>query len=79
MAGENADSFCAVALSFVFKDDEMKTDADKKIKPKRPRKVIKKSYMEDSYPTYLQVCMLHILYCCLLTTENFQAIKCCRT
>ena len=42
----------------VLKDDEMKTDADKKIKPKRPRKVIKKSYMEDSYPTYLQVCIL---------------------
>jgi len=33
----------------------MKTDAEKKLKPKRPRKVIKKSHMEDSYPTYLQV------------------------
>jgi len=35
----------------------MKTDAEKKLKPKRPRKVIKKSHMEDSYPTYLQVCL----------------------
>jgi len=42
----------------VFKDDEMKIDAEKKLKPKRPRKVVKKSHMEDSYPTYLQVCML---------------------
>jgi len=47
-----------VVLFDVLKDDEMKTDADKKMKPKRPRKVIKKSYMEDSYPTYLQVCMI---------------------
>ena len=42
----------------MFKEDEMKTDAEKKLKPRRPRKVIKKSHMEDSYPTYLQVCIL---------------------
>jgi len=48
-------------LCGVFKDDEMKTDAEKKLKPKRPRKVIKKSHMEDSYPTYLQVCVCFCL------------------
>jgi len=42
----------------MFKDEEMKTDAEKKLKPRRPRKPIKKSHMEDSYPTYLQVHML---------------------
>jgi len=44
----------------VFTDDEMKIDAEKKLKPKRPRKVIKKSHMEDSYPVYLQVCVCDI-------------------
>jgi len=48
----------------VFKDDEAKADAEKKLKPKRPRKVIKKSYMEDSYPTYLQVCILLFALSC---------------
>jgi len=48
----------------VFEDDEMKIDAEKKLKPKRPRKVVKKSHMEDSYPTYLQVYMLRHLALC---------------
>jgi len=45
----------------MFKDDEMKADGEKKLKARRPRKVIKKSHMEDSYPTYLQVCMLLLI------------------
>jgi len=54
-------------LCGVFKDDEMKTDAEKKLKPRRPRKVIKKSHMEDSYPTYLQVCVHFCLTFMLVT------------
>jgi len=58
-------------LCDVFKEDEMKTDAEKKLKPRRPRKVIKKSHMEDSYPTYLQVCMLlfHTYMHCILLLD----------
>jgi len=51
----------------VFVDDEMKIDAEKKLKPKRPRKVIKKSHMEDSYPAYLQVCICVLLLMLMLS------------
>jgi len=38
-------------------EDESRMDGDAKKPKRRPRKVVKKSQLEDSYPAYLQVCI----------------------
>ena len=75
-----ASLFWQVVLCGVLKEDEMKTEAEKKLKTRRPRKVIKKSHMEDSYPTYLQVCNALVWHlpqvCCEGVSNNIEQLRC---